>query len=219
MRLRFRKCDFMDIEPLGINTTELGQREKALLQIIVDENLSNFTFDGLKRKSRLHPETLSRILDRLEDEGILTRMPGLDGRVAGYAVTSSAKRLLRMNRLSSGKTDFQLLKTLVPPHVSAREILPDLIGRWFGALRWLGYSEDESGVVLKWISEDGIQLDAVFSNGELRITTRLEKEEALGEALRLAYQLIGNIARRFSRADWIKPVGYFYEFYPHMMAA
>ena len=51
----------------------LSERDADVLALIENEDLANFTFDGLKRRTGLHPETLSRILARLEQEGIVKR--------------------------------------------------------------------------------------------------------------------------------------------------
>src|SRR4030066_2138683 len=51
----------------------LGERDTDVLSVINSEDLTVFTFDGLKRRLGLHPETLSRILARLEEEGLLKK--------------------------------------------------------------------------------------------------------------------------------------------------
>src|SRR4030066_394595 len=51
----------------------LGERDTDVLSVINSEDLTLFTFDGLKRRLGLHPETLSRILARLEEEGLLKK--------------------------------------------------------------------------------------------------------------------------------------------------
>ena len=40
----------------------LSERDADVLALIETEDLAIFTFDGLKRRTGLHPETLSRIL-------------------------------------------------------------------------------------------------------------------------------------------------------------
>jgi DNA-binding IclR family transcriptional regulator len=51
----------------------LSERDTDVLSLIDEEGLTLFTFDGLKRRLGLHPETLSRILSRLEEEGIVKK--------------------------------------------------------------------------------------------------------------------------------------------------
>ena len=53
----------------------LSERDADVLALIENEDLAIFTFDGLKRRTGLHSETLSRILSRLEEEGIVKKEP------------------------------------------------------------------------------------------------------------------------------------------------
>src|SRR5438477_312754 len=49
---------------------DLTPRDSNILHAIQDEGLTVFAFDGLKRLLGVHQEMLSRVLDRLEDEGL-----------------------------------------------------------------------------------------------------------------------------------------------------
>ena len=60
---------------------EIGQRDMEVMQFIAEEGLLGFTFEGLKRRLGTHPETLSRILDRLEEQQVLEKTE------RGYQVT------------------------------------------------------------------------------------------------------------------------------------
>ena len=51
----------------------LSERDADVLALIETEDLATFTFDGLKRRTGLHSETLSRILSHLEEEGIVKK--------------------------------------------------------------------------------------------------------------------------------------------------
>ena len=48
--------------------SNLTPRDTGVLQTVMEEGLTVFTFDGLKRLTGLHQEKLSRIIDRLEEE-------------------------------------------------------------------------------------------------------------------------------------------------------
>ena len=63
------------------HAARFGRRVVEELTNRRQEDLSLFTFDGLKRRMGLHPETLSRILNRLEAEGIVKKSS------EGYTVT------------------------------------------------------------------------------------------------------------------------------------
>ncbi len=181
----------------------LTERDSEVLHVIGEEGLRNFTFDGLKRRLGLHSETLSRILLRLEEEGIVEKGIG------GYAVTSKARKLLLMHPMSVSEHKMPLLQTLLSPNISTRQIVSELRGKWFGMLRWLGYSENEDGLTLTWITEDGgTQVDVVFSGNSLSIEAKLLHEKDTNNALRASYQLIGYISRLYSRKSRLKHVAY-----------
>src|SRR2546430_831607 len=54
--------------------SNLTPRDTGVLQTVMEEGLTVFTFDGLKRLTGLHQEKLSRIIDRLEEEGLLEKV-------------------------------------------------------------------------------------------------------------------------------------------------
>src|SRR5256712_13985754 len=53
---------------------DLTPRDSNILHAIQEEGLTVFAFDGLKRLLGVHQEMLSRVLDRLEDEGLLEKV-------------------------------------------------------------------------------------------------------------------------------------------------
>ena len=70
------------------NISELKERDIDVIQVIQIEDLAYFTFIGLKRRLKIHPETLSRILTRLTQDGILKKTN------KGYSLTTKGKHLL-----------------------------------------------------------------------------------------------------------------------------
>lgn len=189
-----------DDESLGVrrdSTTREGapgDRDSSLLQIISDEELAGFTFEGMKRRLGTHPETLSRIIDRLEDERMLEKSDD------GYRVTQKGRNSRSPRPLGSPGQRVTLLRTLLPEDADLQGVLSELKGRWFGILRWLGYSSGPDGVVLKWVTEDGgVQVDASFFSGELIVEGKLFEGRNLAEAIRAAHQLLAHISRTYSR--------------------
>jgi hypothetical protein len=171
---------------------DIAERDMEVLRFIGDEGLLGFTFEGLKRSLGAHPETLSRILDRLEDRRVLEKTE------QGYLVTQKGRDVVGMRQLSSAEPRVTLLTTLLPHVDNSREALAALRGRWFGPLRWLGYAEDEKGTNMKWVTEDGgIQVDAIFSEGELTIEGRIREGKDLTDAIKASHQLVGHISRIF----------------------
>jgi len=177
-----------------------ADRDGAVMSIIEQEELTGFTFDGLRRRTGTHPETLSRILDRLQDQGVIQTAPD------GYRVTDKARRTMVVHALVGASSSVPLLSTLLPYDVEVKEIVSELKGRWFGRLRWVGYSENEEGTILKWVTEEGkVRIDARFSEGDLSVEARMGDGSTLNEAVRAAHELVGHISRMYSGARVRRP--------------
>lgn len=175
-----------------------GERESSVIRVIGEEGLHGFTFEGLKRKLGAHSETLSRILARLEDQGVLQKTGN------GYIVTEMGRDIAVSRHLGAQRAGVVLLRTLLPPYQEGR-VRAWLMGRWFGPLRWLGYSAGAEGTTMKWITESGhAQVDATFSGDELLIEGRAEGEE-LSEAIAASHQLVGHISRLYERERHLPP--------------
>lgn len=192
----------MDAEWHDLSDGSLGERDSDVLALLREEDLVTFSFDGLKRRLGLHPETLSRILFRLEQEGIVEKKP------EGYRVTSRISEFLRMPSYD-GESRVPLLQTFLPSDVSVPQLVSDLRGRWFGFLRWLGLSGNEGNVTLKWITEDGgIQVDANISETALTIEARFLQDKNMNMALKSSYQLLTHISRLCSPSRRARHVAY-----------
>jgi hypothetical protein len=188
-----------------------NERDLSVLNLIGEEDLTSFTFDGLKRRLGVHSETLSRILCRLEEHGLLEKQD------EGYKVTAKVRESVRSFPLS-GEPRLPVMQTLLSPDVPVQQVVSDLSGRWFGVLRWLGYSENRECVTLKWVTEDGgVQVNAVFSGNRLSVEAKLLREKDPNVALEASYQLIGLIAKFYSGRSRIRHVAYFGGFEPHLM--
>ena len=179
-----------DVNWQGLSShRSFSDRDATVLSLVDEEALSTFTFDGLKRRLGLHPETLSRILSRLEEEGIVKKTR------EGYEVTP------KIAKLKSGPEQIEeqtssLLQTFLPSNMQIRNLISELKGRWFGVLRWFGMSETREGVMLKWITEDGgIQIAASISGTFLNIDAKFLKSNNLDLALKAAYQLMACIGK------------------------
>jgi hypothetical protein len=182
----------------------LGTRDLEVLRVIGEEDLLGFTFEGLKRKLGAHSETLSRILTRLEFEKILEKTRD------GYRVTDRGREVAGLKQLSASEARVTLVRTLLPHISNAQEAISNLRGRWFGPLRWLGYSEDDHSTTMKWVTEDGgVQVDALFSEGELTIEGRIREGRDLTDAIKASHQLLGYISRVYSSPTSQPRVAYY----------
>ena len=167
----------------------LSERDADVLALIETEDLAAFTFDGLKRRTGLHPETLSRILSRLEQEGIVKKEP------EGYRVTPKITKL-KLRQTRSEEPTTPLIQTFLPSDLMTQQLILALKGKWFGLLRWLGISENSQGVTLKWVTEDGgIQIAANIQGTALNIEAKFLTNNNLNLALKASYQLMANIGK------------------------
>jgi hypothetical protein len=175
------------------NSPAVSPRDAEVVRAIGEEGLSIFTFDGLRRIMGAHPETLSRSLERLEDDGFVVRSPD------GYNVTDKARVSMAAMTATEGTRRVPILHTFLPYETSAGTIVSALKGRWFDSVRWVGMSDAEDGLVLKWVTDDGSALiDAKFSGGQLDVDAKIAREADLPKAVRAAHQLMGRISRLYA---------------------
>jgi DNA-binding Lrp family transcriptional regulator len=195
---------FLDVNLQGLPASySLSERDTDVLSLIDEEDLTVFTFDGLKRRLGLHPETLSRILSRLEQEGMVKKTP------EGYRVTPKITKL-KLQPTHNEAPSAPLLQTFLPSDMRTQQLIMELKGKWFGLLRWLGLSENSEGVTLKWITEDGgIQIAASISGITLNIEAKFLSSNNLNLALKAAYQLMTHISRLYTPTPLAGHVAYY----------
>jgi hypothetical protein len=185
-----------------------SERDADVLGLIEAEDLASFTFDGLKRRTGLHSETLSRILARLEEDGIIKKGP------EGYKVTPKITEL-KLNHPRSEVPTAPLIQTYLPSDLMTQQLITSLKGKWFGLLRWLGVSENSQGITLKWITEDGgIQISANIQGTALNIDAKFLTNNNLNLALKASYQLMSLIGKfaissQAARTPIARNVGYY----------
>ena len=187
----------------------ISDRDAEIVRTIEEEGLSLFTFDGLRRITGAHPETLSRTLGRLEEDGFIVRSP------EGYSTTDKARDAVSIRPAYDAGKRVPILKTYLPYGASLDGLVSALKGRWFDKMRWVGMAETEDGVVLKWVTDDGSALvDAQLSMGMLDVEAKLKNESDLPKAVRAAHQLVGRISRlyagpRLGGKSMLMQIGYF----------
>jgi hypothetical protein len=186
----------------------LNERDSVVVRAIESEGLSTFTFDGVRRLTGVHPETLSRSLLRLEEEGTIARIP------EGYAVVRGKAQRVQPAHL--GEKRVQILSTFLPYGVTAAGVASTLRGRWFDRVRWVGMSEGDEEMVLKWTTEDGsVLIDLRLSEGQMEVEARVKKDDDIALAVRAAHQLMARISRLYpsrrqaGRRSLAVPIGYF----------
>ena len=199
-----RLSEFDDIDDI-----ELSARDTGILQAIQEEGLTVFSFDGLKRLVGVHQEMLSRILGRLEEDGLLERV------VEGYQLTSKAAHFFRPMSLTAPRVP--IVQSLLPQDINMQEIITGLKGRWFGSLRWLGYTQNDEGTTLKWITEEeNVQLDAKFTDTYLSIEAKIPEGKDSSKAVRAAHLLLGHISRLYTGPQRPKSLARTVMFHPDL---
>ena len=113
----------------------------------------------------------------------------------GYRVTPKITEL-KLHQPRKEKPTTPLIQTFLPSDLMTQQLILSLKGKWFGVLRWLGISENNQGVTLKWITEDGgIQIAANIQGTALNIEAKFLTNNNLNLALKASYQLMANIGK------------------------
>ena len=173
--------------------TEVSPRDAEGVRAIEEEGLSVFTFDGLRRITGSHPETLSRTLERLEDGGMVVKTPD------GYSLTERTRAAPGPRPASVGSHTVPILHTFLPYDASPQKIVEALKGRWFDNIRWVGMAKGDGVIVMKWVTDDGTAIvDARLTSGQLDVEAKVARDSDLSKAVRAAHQLVGRISRLYA---------------------
>src|SRR3990170_4081382 len=155
-------------EPSVRETLDLREHDRDVLEFLTQDPSSQVAFQGIRRRLGIHPEQLSRALHRLADDGLVERTQH------GYKATAKALTVLGPDGITRTPEGLTVLETYLPADVVVRSLVDALQGRWFGPLRWFGFSQDEGELRLWWSTEDnGIQLEVQMHDGRLRIVAHL----------------------------------------------
>lgn len=172
---------------LNNESSEISWRDQEVLEFLIAEELYGFTFDGIRKRLKIHQETLSRILGRLLELNIVEKV------AVGYRVSERIYEFSMLPLRESSKK-IQVLQTYIPSNISIENLLIETEGKWFDTLRWLGYSKNEDKVVFKWITSDSkAQIDAVFWDYSLTIEAKLLGNISFDKILNSSHKLLGYI--------------------------
>lgn len=189
-------------EPSTIPDIDLREHDRDVLTFLSQDPSSHVAFQGLRRRLGLHPEQLSRALSRLAEDGLVERTDH------GYHATAKALTVLSPDALTRTPEGLTVLETYLPADVVVSSLVDALQGRWFGPLRWFGFSEDQGELRLWWSTEDsGIQLEVRLHDGRLRIVAHIASRDRLDEAARHAFLLFEHLSREVSRGLYSGLVG------------
>lgn len=168
---------------------EAGPLDKRVLDV-----MSGFpgamTFQGLRRTLGAHPESLSRVLRRLQREGSLKRTS--DGyRLAGTALSDPVESsgISRFPR----KGDSPIVELRLSSEGDTLQVLGHLAGRWFGEFRWVGSYEEGDRTTLLWTSGTEKELLAMVLDGTHMSIYHNSPQNPPGNESLQAYELLQHV--------------------------
>ena len=119
---------------------------------LLGERSGAFAFSGLRRTLRVHPESLSRALRRLERYGLVERAAG------GYRLASAPAEENDPVAPPGGPIPprgVPVAELSLAPGFDSAQLLGSLAGRWAGHLRWVGMYDQPGEPRLVWSRTDG----------------------------------------------------------------
>ncbi len=181
-----------------ISVNDLRQSDIDILEILFDngdENtIATFTFNGLKVRSNLHQEILSRSLKRLKELGFVDKnKTGYNLNKKGKLLFSELKKILYEKRNNQTKYT-QIIQLSVPFQIPNQLIVQNLSGKYFGSLRWIGMIQNIRGYQLKWKDiEDFMEIILHLSNNNIIIETNENKGLNISKAFSYSTKIIESI--------------------------
>lgn len=181
-----------------ISVNDLRQSDIDILEILFDngdENtIATFTFNGLKIRSNLHQEILSRSLKRLKELGLVDKnKTGYNLNKKGKLLFSELKKILYEKRINQTKYT-QIIQLSVPFQIPNQQIVQNLSGKYFGSLRWIGMIQNIRGYQLKWKDiEDFMEIILYLSNNNIIIETNEFKGLNISKAFSYSTKIIESI--------------------------
>ncbi len=181
-----------------ISVNDLRQSDIDILEILFDngdENtIATFTFNGLKIRSNIHQEILSRSLKRLKELGLIDKTKlGYNFNKKGKFIFSKLKSIINEERINQTKY-IQIIHASVPFQISNQQIVEKLAGKYFGSLRWIGMIQNIKGYQLKWKDiENFIEIVVYLSNNNIIIETNDDNLLNISKAFSYSTRIIESI--------------------------
>lgn len=144
-----------------VSLDDFQENDKKVLSLLnqdSDVNDNQYTFNGLVRKLKIHQQSLTRSLHRLETAGLVKKTDygyKLTKNLDSVLVKKSRIDLENLSKSISHNNQFeQILQLYIPNDIPVESVINKLLGKWFGTLRWIGIVEGDGGYVLQWASSD-----------------------------------------------------------------
>lgn len=147
--------------PEAADGVGLDERERRVLAQLPREGAGGTAFEGLRRRLDLHPQSLSRVLDRLGDRGLVA------GGDEGYHRPPEGGRALEAEPPAvPGCPREPVAAGTLPPGLDPEHLREELSGRWFDGLRWYGWRDRPDGADLLWLAEGDDAMVALRLTGD-----------------------------------------------------
>lgn len=177
------------------STVSLDDRDREILRAFSDDADATLAFQGIRRSLGLHPEKLSRGLRRLEGAGVVEHTKD------GYRLTDVGVAAVPPPKGGAGER-LTVMDTVIGPTASADAVVEQLKMKWFSNLRWVGFTQADGVVALRWLTEDGNKrLTATLNDGRLLIDVEGDLTGGLPDALAGAQSIYTHILRAASRTQ------------------
>lgn len=156
-------------------------------------------FQGLRRRMNVHQERLSRSLQRLEDEGLVSKGP------RGYVLTDKGSACAHRWFGPHSSSTTVILESFLPTDLSPHQVAGRLEGKWFGSLRWLGAKDEPDGATLRWITDEtGVEVILRVTWGKVVVETNATHRDGLWDAFIAAQRIFGQVAGSWAQ-NWEQP--------------
>ena len=174
--------------------SDLRESDREVLELLRQEPSLAVGFQGLRRRLRIHPERLSRALQRLARDDLVEKTD------LGYRVTLRALSVLSPTAIRPASASVPILQTFLPPEVDLHRLASALRGSWTESLRWYGLTETPDELTLSWVTDDdAFQIDARVRTGALSLEAHVSEPSKFYAAIIAAHELFRHIASAYSR--------------------
>ncbi len=190
-------------DPTGISLDDFQTNDKKVLSLLNQDNdlvANQYTFNGLARKLKMHQQSLSRSLHRLENSGLVEKSESgyrPSKNLRSTLVKRSRLDLVNLSRkISKSHLQFsQVLQLYIPTTVKVEEIVNNLTGKWFGNLRWIGLIDGDEGYVLQWACGDKFQVNLKIVSRYAIVESNATGDKSKAESVVSAYKIFEQITK------------------------
>jgi predicted transcriptional regulator len=193
--------DEHEAERLGYGEGALAALRDLDIDVLrtLGDDEGRVAFQGLRRRMNVHQERLSRSLQRLEDEGLVSKGP------RGYVLTDKGSAFAHRWFSPASSNTTKILESFLPTDLSPHQVAGRLEGKWFASLRWLGAKDEPDGATLRWITDEtGVEVILRVTWGKIMVETNATNRDGLWEAFLAAQRIFGQLSGSWAQ-DWKHP--------------